>query len=224
MKILLETADLAEIRWATQAGLIDGVTTHPALLDRVAAGRDHRDVIAEICAAVPGPVSADVAAVDVEGIFREGKDLARLAENVVVKVPVIEEGLAAARRLSAEGVAVNVTLVCSAMQALLAAKAGAAFVSPAVGPLDDAGHDGIDVVRQVRAVFGAHELECEVVAASIRNAQRALHAALAGADAVTVPAAVLRQMLVHPLTDRGVDQLLSDWSRLGRGRPAENRS
>lgn len=221
MKIFLDTADIAEIRWAAEAGLIDGVTTNPTLLSRVAGTRDPRAILAEICALVPGPVTAEVMAVDTAGMVREGKDLARLAENVVVQVPVLEEGLVATRRLAGDGIAVNVTLVFSAMQALLAAKAGAAYVSPFVGRLDDAGHDGIEVVEQIRSIFSTYELETEVLAASVRHPLHALQAALAGADIATLPAAVLRQLLLHPLTDRGVDRFLNDWSRIGHARPAE---
>ena len=215
MKIFLDTADIAEIRWAAEAGLIDGVTTNPTLLSRAAGERDPRDLLREICAAAAGPVSAAVIAVDRAGMYREGKELARLAENIVVTVPMIEDGLAAVRRLSAEGIAVNVTLVFSAMQGLLAAKAGAACVSPFVGRLDDAGHDGMEVVGQLRAIFENFDIETEILAASLRHPAHALQAALAGADIATLPAAVLRQLLLHPLTDRGVDQFLNDWSRLG---------
>jgi len=215
VKIFLDTADIAEIRWAAEARLIDGVTTDPTLLSRVAGARDPREVLAEICAAVDGPVTAGVVAVDSEGMYREAKDLARLAENVVVAVPMIEEGLAVVRRLATDGIAVNVTLIFSAMQALLAAKAGASCVSPFVGRLDDSGHDGAEVVRQIRAIFRNYEMETEVLAASLRHPAHALQAALAGADIGTVPTSVLRQLLLHPLTDRGIDQFLNDWSRIG---------
>lgn len=215
MKIFLDSADIAEIRWAAEAGLIDGVTTDPTLLSRVAGARDPREILAEVCAAVDGPVTAGVVAVDTEGMYREGKELARLAEKIVVAVPMIEEGLAAARRLATDGIAVNVTLVFSAMQALLAAKAGASCVSPFVGRLDDIGHDGVEVVRQIRAIFRNYEIETEVLAASLRHPAHALQAALAGADIGTMPASVLRQLLLHPLTDRGIDQFLNDWSRIG---------
>lgn len=215
MKIFLDTADIAEIRWAAEARLIDGVTTDPTLLSLVAGARDPREILAEICAAVDGPVTAGVVAVDSEGMYREAKDLARLAENVVVAVPMIEEGLAVVRRLATDGIAVNVTLIFSAMQALLAAKAGASCVSPFVGRLDDSGHDGAEVVRQIRAIFRNYEMETEVLAASLRHPAHALQAALAGADIGTVPTSVLRQLLLHPLTDRGIDQFLNDWSRIG---------
>jgi len=216
VKIFLDTADIAEIRWAAGARLIDGVTTNPTLLSRVAGARDPREIIAEACAAVDGPVVAAVIAVDAEGMYREGKELARLAENLVVSVPMIEDGLAAARRLSADGVPVNVALVFSAMQGLLAAKSGAAYVSPLVGRLDDVGQDGMEVVAQLRAVFDNYDIEAEILAASLRDPAHALQAALAGADIATMSAAVLRRAMLHPLTDHGVDQFLSDWSRLGR--------
>jgi len=220
MKIHLDTADIAEIRWAAEAGLIDGVSTDPTLLSRAAGTRDPRDVLREICAAVAGPVAAGVVSVDSEGMCREGRELAKLAENIVVRMPMIEEGLAAARRLAAEGIAIDVTLVCSAMQGLLAAKAGASYVSPFVGRLDDVGHDGMEVVAQLRQIFATYHLETEVRAASLRHPRHALQAALAGADIATMPTAVLRQLLLHPLTDRGLDQDLNAWSKLGpRARP-----
>jgi transaldolase len=220
MKIHLETADIVAIRWAVEAGLLDGVATTPTLLRLGAGTRDPRELLREICASVPGPVSAEVMAVDTEGMCREGRELAKLAENVVVQLPMIEEGLAAVRRLSAEGIAVDVTLVFSAMQGLLAAKAGASYVSPFVGRIDDVGHDGMEVVAQLRQIFATYDIETEVLAASLRHPQHALQAALAGADIATMPAAVLKQLLLHPLTDRGLDQFLNDWSKLGhRARP-----
>jgi len=222
MKIYLDTANLEDIRWAAGAGLIDGVTTNPSLLSKVAGRTDPRDLLVEICASVDGPVSAEVVAVDADGMYREGKDLAKLAENIVVKIPMIEEGLTAVRRLASDGIPVNVTLVFSAMQALLAAKAGASYVSPFVGRLDDAGHDGMEIVRQIRTIFTNYELEAELLAASLRHPLHALQAALAGADIGTMPTAVLRQLLLHPLTDRGLDQFLNDWSKLGpRAKGAE---
>jgi len=215
MKIYLDTALLDDIRWGAAAGLIDGVTTNPSLLARVAGDADPRDLLVDICHAVEGPVSAEVVSLTADDMYREGKELAKLAENIVVKVPMIEEGLTAVRRLSADGIPVNVTLVFSAMQALLAAKAGAAYVSPFVGRLDDAGHEGMEVVRQIHTIFANYDLETELLAASLRHPLHVLQAALAGADIGTMPTAVLRQLLVHPLTDRGLDQFLSDWSKLG---------
>ena len=215
MKIYLDTAKLDDIRWAAGAGLIDGVTTNPSLLAKVAGDADPRDLLVEICRSVEGPVSAEVVSVDAEGMYREGKELAKLAENIVVKIPMIEEGLTAVRRLSVDGIPVNVTLVFSAMQALLAAKAGASYVSPFVGRLDDAGHEGMEVVRQIHTIFTNYDLETELLAASLRHPLHVLQAALAGADIGTMPTAVLRQLLLHPLTDRGLDQFLNDWSKLG---------
>jgi transaldolase len=211
MKLHLDTVD---------GGLIDGVTTNLTLLSRAAGERAPRDILREICAAVEGPVSAEVVSVDTAGMCREGRELAKLADHIVVTVPMVEEGLAAARRLSAEGIAVNVTLVFSAMQGLLAAKAGAACVSVFVGQLDDVGHDGLDVVRQLRRIVATYEIETEVLAASLRHPEHARRAALAGADIAALPASVLRQLLLHPLTDRGLDQFLNDWSKLGpRAKP-----
>ncbi len=215
MKLFLDTAKLEDIRWAAGAGLIDGVTTNPSLLAKVAGDADPRDLLVEICRSVEGPVSAEVVSVAADAMYRDGKELAKLAENIVVKIPMIEEGLAAVRRLAADGIPVNVTLVFSAVQALLAAKAGAAYVSPFVGRLDDAGHEGMEVVRQIRTIFTNYDLETELLAASLRHPLHVLQAALAGADIGTMPTAVLRQLLVHPLTDRGLDQFLSDWSKLG---------
>ncbi|MGD0484926.1 MAG: fructose-6-phosphate aldolase [Gemmatimonadales bacterium] len=224
MKIHLDSADMAEIRWAASAGLIDGVTTDPTLISHAAGARDPRDLLQEICGLVAGPVTAQVVAVDTEGMYREGKELARLADNIVVQVPMIEDGLAAARRLAAEGVDVNVTLVFSAMQGLLAARAGAAYVSPFVGRLDDAGQDGMEVVGQLRTIFRTYDVEAQILAASLRHPRHVLQAALAGADVAAVPAEVLRQLLLHPLTDRGLDRFLNDWSTLGHPARPEDAS
>jgi transaldolase len=221
MKIYLDTAKLDDIRWAAGAGLIDGVTTNPSLLARVAGEAEPADLLVEICRSVEGPVSAEVVAVDAAGMYREGKELAKLADNIVVKIPMIEEGLTAVHRLAADGIPVNVTLVFSAVQALLAAKAGASYVSPFVGRLDDAGHEGMEIVRQIRTIFTTYDLEAELLAASLRHPLHVLQAALAGADIGTMPTAVLRQLLLHPLTDRGLDQFLSDWSKLGPRARAE---
>ena len=217
MKLYLDSADLGDVRWAAETGLIDGVTTDPSLLSAAAAaaGRDPRELLGELADAA-GAVFAPVVALDADAMVREGRELARLAEGLVVTVPVLEEGLVAVRRLTAEGIAVGVTLVATAMQGLLAAKAGAGTVIAAVGPLDDAGHEGMELVAQLRALVDAHDLETEVVAGALRHPAHALQAALAGADAAAVPAATLRALLVHPLTDKGVDRYLNDWSTLGR--------
>jgi transaldolase len=213
MKILLDTANIADIRWAADTGIIEGVTTNLSLLAQEAPERDYKLHLMEISRLIGGLVSAQVISVDAEGIYREGKELARLADNVIVEVPMIEEGLIATRRLVVEGVRVNVTLVFSAAQALFAAKAGASYVSPFVGRLDDVGSDGLAVVRDIREIFDNYGVECEILAASIRTPRHFVESAKAGADAATIPPRVLRSLLIHPLTDLGLDQLLNDWSK-----------
>ena len=213
MKIYLESAHAADVQWGVDIGLIDGVTTNPMLIADEHGELDARDQLAQICRLVDGPVTAEVVGVDAEGMYREGRDLARVADNVVVKIPMIEEGIVATRRLARDGVRINTTLVFTAAQALLAAKAGASFVSPFVGHLDDVGHDGVGVVDDIRRVFDNYALECEILAASVRSPAHFLDCAKAGADIVSVPTDVLKAVLLHPLTDRGLDQLLNDWSR-----------
>ncbi|HEX9690560.1 MAG TPA: fructose-6-phosphate aldolase [Gemmatimonadales bacterium] len=214
MRFFLDTADLSEIRWAAQAGLIDGVTTNPTLLSQSAGDVDPQDVLKEICSLVDGPVSAEVVAVEAEGMYEEGRKLAKLAENIVVKIPMLEDGMIATRRLTAEGVRVNVTLAFSSVQCLIAAKAGAAFVSPFLGRLDDIGHDGMDVIRETRQIYDNYGIETAILAASIRHPRHVAEAAMLGADVATMPTGVLRKLLLHPLTDRGLDQFLNDWSKL----------
>ncbi len=214
MKFFIDTADLGEIRWAEQAGLIDGVTTNPSLIAKSAGDLDPTDILKEICSLVDGPISAEVVAVETEEMYTEGKALAQLADNIVVKIPMIEDGLVAVRRLSADGIRVNVTLCFSSVQCLVAAKAGAAYVSPFVGRLDDIGHDGMDVIRETRVIFDNYDIETELLAASIRHPRHVVEAALIGADVATIPAPVLRKLLLHPLTDRGLDRFLNDWSKI----------
>ena len=215
MKFFVDTADVTEIKELAATGLIDGVTTNPSLVAK--AKRDFKEIIAEICAAVPGPVSAEVAATDLAGMLREGRALAKIAKNVTVKVPLTWDGLKACRALTAEGSMVNVTLCFSANQALLAAKAGATFISPFVGRLDDAGADGMDLVREIRTVYDNYpEFGTEVLAASIRNVVHVKQAAMIGADAATMPPAVLRALIAHPLTDRGLELFLADWKKTGQ--------
>lgn len=213
MRLFLDSANLAEVQWAQSLGIVDGVTTNPSLLARELPDGDHRAHLTAIARMVRGPVTAQVMAVDAEGIYREAKELARLADNIVPEIPIIEEGLVATRRLSIEGVRVDMTLVFSAAQALLAAKAGAAFVSPHLGRLDDIGADGAAVVADARTIFDRFSLDCEIIASSIRHPRRFADAARLGADAVTAPPDVLRALLLHPLTDVGLDQFLSDWSK-----------
>ncbi len=215
MKFFVDTADVAEIRELAATGLLDGVTTNPSLVAK--AKRDFKEIIAEICAVVPGPVSAEVAALDAEGMVREGRALARIAKNVTVKVPLTWEGLKACRALTGDGTMVNVTLCFSANQALLAAKAGATFVSPFIGRLDDIGLDGMELLREIRTIYDNYPaLKTEILAASIRNVGHVKQAALIGADVATVPAAVLKALVAHPLTDKGIELFLSDWKKTGQ--------
>jgi transaldolase len=214
MKFFLDTASLKDISWATQAGLIDGITTNPSLLAKQAGDLDPRDVLKEICSLVEGPVSAEVVAIDTEGMTREGKALAKIADNIVVKIPMLEDGMVAVRRLTAEGIRTNVTLCFSSVQCLIAAKAGATYVSPFIGRLDDVGQDGMDVIREARQIFDNYAIATHILAASMRHPRHVVEAAMIGADVATLPPDVLRKMLLHPLTDRGLDQFLSDWSKL----------
>ncbi len=214
MKFFLDTADLGDIKWASRAGLIDGVTTNPTLMHRHAGDVEPQDVLKEICSLVDGPVSAEVVAVDADGMYREGRELAQVADNIVVKIPLIEEGLNVVRRLTADGIKVNVTLAFSSVQCLIAAKAGATFISPFLGRLDDIGHDSMEIIRETRMIYDNYGYETEILAASIRHPRHVAEAAMLGADIATMPTGVLRKMLLHPLTDRGLDQFLNDWSKL----------
>jgi transaldolase len=215
MKFFVDTADVAEIKEVAATGLLDGVTTNPSLVSK--AKRDFKEIIAEICEIVPGPVSAEVAATDLDDMLREARALAKIAKNVAVKVPLTWDGLKACRTLTAEGTMVNVTLCFSANQALLAAKAGATFVSPFVGRLDDAGQDGMELVREIRAIYDNFaELGTQILAASIRHVTHVKQAAMIGADVATVPPAVLRALVHHPLTDKGLDLFLADWRKTGQ--------
>ena len=216
MKFFVDTADVAEIKDLAASGLLDGVTTNPSLIMK--AGRPMLDVIREICAIVPGPVSAETVATDHKTMLEEGRKLAKLAKNVAVKVPLTPDGLKTCKALSSEGTMVNVTLCFSATQALLAAKAGATFVSPFVGRLDDAGQDGMELVREMRTVFDNYaDLKSQILAASIRHVGHVKQAAMIGADVATVPPAVLRALVNHPLTDKGLAQFLADWRKTGQG-------
>lgn len=213
MKFFLDTASLKDITWAAQAGLIDGVTTNPSLLAKQAGDLDPGDVLKEICSVVEGPVSAEVVAVDADAMVREGTTLARIADNIVVKIPMLEDGMVAVRRLTADGIRTNVTLCFSSVQCLLAAKAGATYVSPFVGRIDDVGQEGMDVVREARVIFDNYGIETQILAASMRHPRHVVEAAMIGADVATMPPDVLKKLLLHPLTDRGLDQFLNDWSK-----------
>ena len=214
MKFFLDTASLKEISWAAQAGLIDGVTTNPTLLAKQAGDLDPRDVLKEICSLVEGPVSAEVVAVDADGMVSEGVDLAKIADNIVVKVPMLEAGMVAVRRLAAQGIKTNVTLCFSSVQCLIAAKAGAAYVSPFIGRIDDVGQEGMEVIREARVIFDNYQIETDILAASIRHPRHVVEAAMIGADVATLPPDILKKLLMHPLTDRGLEQFLADWRTL----------
>ena len=215
MKFFVDTADVAEIADLAATGLLDGVTTNPSLVAK--AGRDFKTIIKEICAIVPGPVSAEVAALDYDGMIAEGRTLAKIAGNVTVKLPLTWEGLKACKTLTAEGTMVNVTLCFSANQALLAAKAGATFISPFVGRLDDQGIDGMELISEIRTIYDNYaSLTTEILAASIRTVNHVKDAALIGADVVTVPPAILKALVKHPLTDKGIEQFMADWKKTGQ--------
>jgi len=216
MKLFLDSADLKEIRRAVDAGLIDGITTNPSLLAKVAGPANAREVLAEICRTVNGPISAEVVATEMEPMVAEGRELAKIAANIVVKVPLTEAGLHACRRLRSEGIGVNVTLCFSGTQALLAAKAGATFVSPFVGRLDDISQDGMQLIEQIVQIFQNYDFETEVLVASVRHPVHVLQAALIGAHAATIPAKTLHQLMKHPLTDRGIEGFLADWRKAGK--------
>ncbi|MGH7700331.1 MAG: fructose-6-phosphate aldolase [Gemmatimonadales bacterium] len=211
MKFFLDTASLKDISWAVQAGLIDGITTNPSLLAKQAGDLDPQDVLKEICSLVEGPVSAEVVAVDTDGMVTEGRRLAAIADNIVVKIPMLEAGMTAVRRLVADGIRTNVTLCFSSVQCLIAAKAGATYVSPFIGRLDDVGEEGMDVIREARVIFDNYDLQTRILAASIRHPRHVAEAAMVGADVATLPADVLKKLLRHPLTDRGLEQFLADW-------------
>lgn len=214
MKFFIDTADVKDIKDLASTGLVDGVTTNPTLIAK--SGRDFKQVVKEICAIVEGPVSAEVASTELETMLSEGRTLAKLAKNVCVKVPLTWDGLKACKALSAEGTLVNVTLCFTANQALLAAKAGATFISPFIGRLDDIGLDGMELIREIRQVYDNYSFGTEILAASIRSVNHVKDAALAGADVMTAPAQVIRDLVKHPLTDKGLAAFVSDWAKTGQ--------
>jgi transaldolase len=215
MKFFIDTADIAEIRDLAATGLVDGVTTNPSLIAK--SGRDFLEVVREICAVVPGPVSAEVAATDHPTMLAEGRKLAKIAKNVTVKVPLTKDGLKTCKTLSSEGTMVNVTLCFSAAQAILAAKAGATFVSPFVGRLDDIGEDGMALIADIVQIYRNYpEFKTQVLVASIRQPMHVVQAAKLGAHVGTIPPAVLRQLFLHPLTDKGLAAFLADWAKTGQ--------
>jgi transaldolase len=215
MKFFVDTADVSEIKELAATGMVDGVTTNPTLVAK--AGRDFKTIIAEICALVPGPVSAEVAATDYAGMMAEARVLTKIAPNVTIKVPLTWDGLKACRELTGEGTMVNVTLCFSANQALLAAKAGATFVSPFIGRLDDTGIDGMELIAEIRTIFDNYvDLTTEILAASIRTVGHVKQVAMIGADVATLPPSTLKSLIAHPLTDKGLEMFVADWKKSGQ--------
>lgn len=215
MKFFVDTANLDEIREAADLGLLDGVTTNPSLIAKE-GDVDFKTRIKEICEIVEGDVSAEVTAVDYEGMLEQGRDLAKIADNVVIKCPLTWDGLKATKTFSDDGIKVNVTLCFSASQALLAAKAGAGYISPFIGRLDDISQDGMELIRQIVEIYDNYGFETEILAASIRHPMHIVDSALAGADVATVPFSVFKKIVKHPLTDKGLDAFLADWKNSGR--------
>ncbi len=215
MKIFIDTANLDEIREAAAMGVIDGVTTNPSLLAK--EKMPYREILKEICKIVDGPVSAEVVAVDANGMVKEAMDLAGIAENITIKIPILKEGLKAIKTLSDKGIKTNATLCFSPSQALLVAKAGATFVSPFVGRLDDVSHYGMDLISQIVQIYNNYGFATEVLVASVRNPLHLVDAALMGADVATVPFKVIEQLIKHPLTDVGLQKFLEDWQKVNKG-------
>lgn len=214
MKFFVDTAEVGEIQDLLGSGLLDGVTTNPSLIAK--SGRDFKEVIAEICGMTDKPVSAEVAATDADGMIAEGEHLAKIASNVVVKLPLTFEGLKACAHFQRAGIKTNVTLCFSPNQALLAAKAGATYVSPFIGRLDDINLEGADLIRDIRTIYDNFSFETEIIAASIRTANHVTQAALAGSDIATIPPGVIRKLAQHPLTDAGLEQFIKDWAATGQ--------
>ena len=215
MKFFIDTANISEIKRINEWGILDGVTTNPSLIAKE-SGRRFEEIIEEICGIVDGPISAEVIALDAPTMIKEGRELARIHKNVVVKVPLTAEGLKATHAFKAEGIRTNVTLCFSATQGLMAAKAGATYVSPFIGRLDDINLVGMELIEELVAIFATHEFDTNVLAASIRNPRHVTDAALAGAQVATIPTKVFDQMLAHPLTDKGIEGFLADWKKSGR--------
>lgn len=211
MKFFIDTANVDEIREANEMGMVDGVTTNPSLIAK--EGRDFKEIINEICRIVDGPISAEAVSLDSEGMIAEARDLAKIHKNIVVKIPMTIEGMKAVRTLADEGIKTNVTLVFSPLQALMAAKAGASYVSPFVGRLDDLSQEGMDVVDQIVTIYDNYGYQTEVIVASIRNPLHVLETGLIGADIATIPFSVLKKLAAHPMTDKGIQAFLDDWEK-----------
>lgn len=216
MKFFIDTANVDEIHEAASLGVLDGVTTNPTLLSKEIqrTGEDFKHILKTICEIVQGPVSGEVLALDWDGMVKEARELAKLDDHLVIKIPIIKDGLKAVKKLTAEGIRTNVTLVFSATQALLAAKAGAAYVSPFVGRLDDISHVGMDLVEEIMTIYDNYVFDTEVIVASIRNPLHVVEAALMGADIATIPFNVIEQLLKHPLTDIGIERFAADWKKV----------
>lgn len=214
MKLYLDTANVKEIQEGAKLGLIDGVTTNPSLVAK--EGRSFKEMLLEICKMVDGPISAEVVAIEAEAMVKEGRDLAKVHKNIVVKVPLIPEGLRATKQLAAEGIRVNVTLCFSPTQALLAAKAGAWCVSPFIGRLDDVSSDGMALIRQIVTIYKNYDFKTQILVASVRHPQHVVEAALAGGHICTMPYAVFQQLVKHPLTDLGLKKFLADWEAMNK--------
>lgn len=212
MKFFIDTADINEIKAALEIGIIDGVTTNPSLIAKT--GKDFKTVVDEICAVVDGPISVEAISMDAEGLVKEARELSKVNKNIVVKIPMTEEGLKAVKKVSQEGIHTNVTLVFSPTQAILAAKAGATYISPFVGRLDDISHIGMDIVGQIVTIYDNYDFSTEVIVASVRNPLHVVEAALLGADISTIPFSVIKQLVKHPLTDIGIEKFLSDWKKV----------
>jgi len=223
MKFFIDTANLDEIREAAELGVLDGVTTNPSLVAKEKYDIGFKDLIREICKIVPGPVSAEVVSTDVEGMMNEAHDLAKIASNVVVKIPLLKDGLKAVKRLKSEGIKTNVTLCFSPNQALLAAKAGASFISPFIGRLDDISQEGMELIEQIVTIYKNYAFKTEVLVASVRHPVHVVQAAMLGADIVTMPFKVIDQLIKHPLTDIGLQKFLADWKKANASQrvPAE---
>jgi transaldolase len=216
MKFFIDTANLDEIREAASIGILDGVTTNPTLLAKEKGKGDFKTILKKICETVDGPVSGEVVAMDAEGMVREAQELAKIHQNVVVKIPMCKEGLKAIRILDSKDIRTNCTLIFSPIQALLAAKAGASFVSPFVGRLDDASHVGMDLVADIVTIFENYEIGTEIIVASVRNPLHVVEAAAMGADIATIPFKVIEQLIKHPLTDVGIKKFLQDWEKVDK--------
>jgi transaldolase len=215
MKFFIDTANLDEIRQAAAMGVLDGVTTNPSLMSKEKGS--FKEILTEICKIVPGSVSAEVVATDAEGMIKEGRELAKIADNITVKIPTILEGLKAIKALSSEGIEVNATLIFNCMQGLLVAKAGATYASPFVGRLDDISHDGMDLIEQLVTIYDNYDYNTEVLVASVRTTQHVIESAMMGAHICTMPLKVISQLIKHPLTDIGLQKFLKDWEKVNKG-------